>query len=437
MKKRNGIIFLTCILLASCGKKPEDDLSGEWSNYAIADFIVGYSDISLKNSHHVNPFNTSMAIKYFLNDKNENNDEIKANVEKLYKDKVIELHKIYDRHYYYKDDNNDIITNVKIINDSYGTGNEVHCSDTLYELLKLGITGFELTGGYFNIFTGSLTDFWQDVFYNVYDFEPVTDWDPYYNEDRKELLEKLVEQVPHTIEDVNKQLTFNDENKTVLFNKIGDFDDAYRPYISVGGIAKGLATDKIKETLLNNNYKDGMLISGGSSICSLSKPIFTKDAGGQSLSTRDPNTFSDAAFNFKLQDEFTYSTSGNYTTNESYYLTDENGNVIYENGYMVSRHHIINPFTGYPESFHRSVSLLSYSLSNCYVDILSTAFMNLDIKNGLALRKKLKENYNLDFDLIYLNQEGLDKNYKLEVVSTTNVNNTLKVKDGIKLTYEE
>ena len=115
--------------------------------------------------------------------------------------------------------------------------------------------------------------------------------------------------------------------------------------ISVGGIAKGIATDIVKKKLLKEGYDKGYLFSGGSSISSLSTPIYNNNKG-QYLSISDPRTINNlgdekkSAFEIYLKDEFSMSTSGNYTKGKSYGFYDENGNVN-------KRFHILNTFTGY------------------------------------------------------------------------------------------
>ena len=243
----------------------------------------------------------------------------------------------------------------------------------------------------------------------------------------------MVDSIPNTLEQIEQQLTFDNENKTVTFNKC-DFNNEVKPIISVGGIAKGYATDIIKATLKNKGYTDGYLISGGSSISSLSKPIYTKEVGGQKISVINPakSTFFEKqrAFSLLITEEFSFSTSGNYTDNKSYSFVDNEGNRIY-------RHHIINPFTGYPESYYRSISILTTSFSNLMVDALSTAFMNLNLEDGMKLRNKILELYpDSNLELMYLLQENDDKNAICTVHATSNINGTLQAAEGIEIIYE-
>ena len=429
MKKK--ILFPCVILLSlcSCG----ETIKGSWHS-----IVATQDDIITTINTTVPPFNTVMNLNYFVyDDQEDKNDQILNQVTSIYNSEVSRLHKIFDRHYYYKaqdDYSVDVITNIKTINDSYGTNQEVKCSDELYSLLKTSIHGYELTNGYFNIFTGSLTDYWNQIFDEVLNFGgSLQDNDPYYNESKKQQLEEIVSSIPNTIEEVKQQLTFNDENKTVTFNKLEK--NVIRPYISVGGIAKGMATDIIKNKFIESGYLNGYLISGGSSISTVSKPIYTNKEKGQNLSVINPATSNivekKAAFSLKFTEEFNFSTSGNYTTGKSYSFKTDNGDIVY-------RHHIINPFTGYPESYYRSVSIATSYFSNAMVDIFSTALMNTSIEEGIVLRNKLFEMYpNGDFNVFYLRQIGDDDNAEVTVYATSDMNKTLKTEKGVKVVYEK
>ena len=86
----------------------------------------------------------------------------------------------------------------------------VKLNEDTYNLLKLGIEYTNYTNSYFNIFTGALTDYWDEIFNDAYNFGSL-ELDPYYNESQKEKLEKLVNAIPITNEDINKVLEFKDE----------------------------------------------------------------------------------------------------------------------------------------------------------------------------------------------------------------------------------
>lgn len=439
MKKNNLLLNLLIVfMLCSCN----NEISGKWQS-VVATSIKGISAISSEGERYYansNPFNTSMSLNYFLNDKDseEYNNELIENVTNIYQSEVNRLHKMFDRHMYYEDENNDIINNVRVINNSYGTDKEIICDELLYNLLKTGVEAYELTNGMFNIFTGSISDFWSSTIDDAFSND-ISQIDPYFNEEKKELLENLVERIPNNIDDVKRQLTFNDENKSVIFNKINieeNKQDTYRPYISVGGLAKGYATDIIKSTMLANNYKSGVLDSGHSTITSLSTPIHSSKVKGQKISISNPLYSiyqNEVAFSIQIADDFSFSTSANNTLGKHYWFVDTNtSNDVYY------RHHIINPKTGYPENYHRSVSILSYDFSNMMLDILSTTFMNLSIEDGLNLRKEILAKYpNYSLELFYIDQSGYKDSAKIKVIATSSINDTLEVGESVELVYEE
>lgn len=425
MKIRKLSLLLIVMLLSSC-----KEVTGTWKSFVATDEKV----ISTVNTR-VTPFNTVMQINYFLNDENEDNETLFNNVTNLFNNEVARLHKNFDRHYNYLD-NDELINNIKVINDSYGTNKEIKCSNELYSLLKLSVECYELTDGYFNVFSGNITDFWNSIFdkaYNDYD-ATLKDYEPSYNEELASKLALLVDSMPSNVDEINQQLTFNDENKTVIFNKC-DFNNDIVPLISTGGIAKGYATDLIKEKLVNNGYKDGYLISGGSSISTLDKPIYSKDSKGQKISVINPEISNiiekKPAFSLHYKNEFNFSTSGNYTDSKNYSFIDENDNIIY-------RHHIINPFTGYPESYYRSVSIKTSYFSNAYVDAFSTAFMNLSIEDGKELRNKILSQFkDADLELYYLVQKGKKANATFTLHATGCDSKDVVLGERMEVVYEE
>ena len=438
MKKFN--ILLISLLLVGCKNIYSSSLTyiGTWEN-------IFSEKVLASNGSTVDPFNTSMYLKYFIEDSLENKGVFIEELTTLYQDKVADLHKKFDRHQSYYIDITDhekgTITNIKTVNESLDTGMPVKLDEETYNLLKLGVEYTKYSEGYFNIFIGELTDFWDKIFNNW------REEDPYLhhieeNEKSKEneriLNEEILPSLP-TIDDLDEVLIFNDETKEVVFNSLKDENGESKGKISisVGGIAKGYATDLLKDKLLKNNYKQGYLFSGGSSISTLDKPIFN-DSNGQYLSVVDPrtaNSFTDrkAAFGMYFKDEFNMSTSGNYIAGKSFKY------IINATGEYVTRHHIINPFTGYPENKNvASVSVFSKKLSAGILDAFSTTLVNKSIEEGLKFRKKVMNDAYLgkpDLEIVYIIEDL--KNKTIEIQSTSNFNNTFRLSDseGITLKY--
>ena len=109
----------------------------------------------------------------------------------------------------------------------------------------------------------------------------------------------------------------------------------------------------------------------------------------------------------------------------------ENDNIIY-------RHHIINPFTGYPESYYRSVSIKTSYFSNAYVDAFSTAFMNLSIEDGKVLRNKILSQFNnADLEVYYLVQQGKKANATFTLHATGCELKDVVLGERMEVVYEE
>ncbi len=409
MNKKSITLCLLCLpLIFSCSKN-----DGKWISFSCNDFIA------TSDNHFVIPFNTQMMISYFKKNNHTYSNNFDDDLFNLYSSSVTKLHKVLDRHYDYLDDQDNPLTNVKTINDSYGTGEEIICSDELYNLLKLGYNLTIQTNGYFNFFMGNLTDFWDEILTRINNFDSLEDIDPYFNKDKQDEMIKLKDSTP-SIEEINDIFEFNDDKKSVIFNSIpdkGEYDrdnklSKYRPYITSGGIAKGYATDLIKDILLSNGYTDGYINSGSSSLTSLSDLSFTKK-GSQTISVADPRIKGfqrEICLSLTLRENYSLSTSGNYTNGMSYKFTDQTGKKIY-------RHHIINPYTGECSQEHASVTLISHSFSNGELDAFSTAFVNMTTEQGLMFRKQIideytnKYNQQYDLDLVYIDISD-DENLK-------------------------
>lgn len=441
MKK---ILLILCLLLVAC-EPPSEEVKGKWIN------IFPNIDIIPANiPQTVDPFNTVMYVRYFIEDDDETSHDI---IQEAFSEEVYRLHQLFDRHYsYYLDkENKTYINNVYQINKIYGTDEELEIDDDLINVLKLGIEYAKLSDGKFNIFVGTISDVWTQIFDDYYNFSFIEEIDPRFNDEIKNEIEKYTACIP-TYEEIEDILVIDEENKTVKFNlkEVLDEEDnnicssnsKYRPSITLGGIGKGYATKMIVEKLISLGYSNGQVLSGGSSISTLGES-FLKN--GQQITVADPRDkgFGEQipAFSLRIKNKFDMSTSGNYTTGKSYSFID------YENQEIVYRHHILDSNTGLPSNYHRSVTIFSETIDAAILDALSTTLVNLPIDEGLEFRNRMKEK-GLDFEVVWINQEGIDKEItcndetwcptypsKLTITSTSNFNNSLKVKEGVTLKY--
>lgn len=444
MKKIN--LLLLSIILVGCHRNNQTSslkYSGTWENIIAQNILT-------TNGSGVSPFNTSMNLRYFISDDLTNKDMVIEDIKSTYQNSIGELHRKFDRHnsYYLDNANKDLgkYTNIKDVNNSIDTGTKVKLDEETFNLLKLGVEYTIYTDFYFNIFVGELTDYWDRLFseYNSIlseeEYNEFINGEPLFNDESQKRIEHLVECIPNTKEEIDKVLKFNEESLEVEFNSLKDENgnSLGNISISVGGIAKGYATDIVKNVLLEKGYNQGYLFSGGSSISSLGEPIYN-NSKGQYLTVVDPRTASSIfdkkpAFGIYLKEEFNMSTSGNYTSGKSYTLEDN------QTGELVTRHHIINNFTGYPEYKEgvASVSVFSKTLSAGILDAFSTTLVNKTIEEGLVFRNRVMNDSNLgnpDLEIIYI-KENLNDN-TIEIISTSNFNNTLEKNDseGITLSY--
>lgn len=425
--KKYGLLLVFSLLLVGCNKS-------KISYNISSNKIEGYTlSNETKNKINVDPFGTSMVLyTYFKNDKEKDNNL--SNITNIFNTTCDRLHKQFDRHYYYDDANENRINNVKVINDSFGKDIKIKCDDELYELLKFGVNVTKLTNSKFNIFTGTITDFWDECFTRAYNFEDFDQFDPSFNTARKTLLENYVNEIPLTSEDIDAQLTFFDDTKEVMFNKLTNQSDDYHPLISVGGFAKGMGTDYIKQTLLDNNYSKCLINSGSSSISIVSKPDFIIDSKeGVSISTKNPNhnEYLTTSFPktiaqyFKFKEAVNISTSSNASYSKHYVVTIDDNKVL--------RYHIFNPSTGYSEQYHTQISVVSKTFSNAYLDCFTTALMNMSVSEGMSFRNELLTNFNgYDLSIYWLDWDANSNG----IIHASDHNYSFTLGENVSVIYE-
>ena len=138
--------------------------------------------------------------------------------------------------------------------------------------------------------------------------------------------------------------------------------------IDLGGIAKGYATQKTAEKLEDKGLHTGFINAGGNVVLIGHKSDETWNIGIQ-----DPNKQS-SLLQLKTAEPLAIVTSGDYQRN---YEVDG-----------VQYAHIIDPKTGYPPRFHRSVTILCED--STLADALSTALFCMSLEDGQHF---IQENY--------------------------------------------
>jgi thiamine biosynthesis lipoprotein len=289
---------------------------------------------------------------------------------------VIHFHQLLDSHHYYSVDG-ERISNLKVINDSYGTEMPVKVDPDLIDALEESFVLAELTEGYFNPTVGRLSDLWTPRFSSKehYDSDP----------DAKEIEEALACRLE--VNELRETIEIDQTNSTVTFHKNDRCSGSVR--IDLGAFTKGYVLDRAYEKLVS--YEASFLIDGGSS----SVITYTKEGEDPSwtIGILSPDTGS-MLYAFKA-DNIALSTSGDY---ERYFLTADT------DGHIIRRHHILDPFTGYSQNLYRSISLVSDKNAGI-LDALSTALFSMTQDQQTRVIRNIEKQYDMKIEKSLLLQE--------------------------------
>ncbi len=249
-------------------------------------------------------------------------------------------------------------------------------SDTTYEIITKSIEYSKLSDGYFDITIEPLVTLWD--INNSYD-NPIIP-----NENDIIEAKDLVDYKNIIID--NHNLSFNKKDMS----------------IDLGGIAKGYITDCVVEHLEEKGIQSAILNLGGNVYVHGTKPDGTLFKVG----IQDPDKNRGDTLGIVTLKDASVVTSGIY---ERYF---ELGGETY--------HHIINPFTGYPEN-NELKSITIISKSSLDGDALSTSLFLLGLEKGKQLIESLD-----DIDAIFVDKSnnvyissGLDNNFELTNSSYT------------------
>ena len=416
MKSKFKILILTFVL-ASCNKNinssndisssfiinSSSDISSSFINYPEIDAtIVDPGNNNLKKTFNVQgkietstnervlPFNTQMTLTSYSN-------EAYEKLSPIYDYHIKRLHILFDRYNYYKDENGNIINNLKVINDSYASNKEIIIDEDLFNMLEMSIELSKLTKGYFNPTMGSLIDGWSKYFspYGLTNEE-------FSIFDEETICSRTISIVNY--EDLEEVIELNKEKSSVKFNKYSKAG-IYNVIISLGAIAKGYAIDYMRQKYAR--HETPLLISGS--------------ASSSYLKGTNPNPKREGKWNILINSSYKHdygesipllisslsperavSTSGDYEQ-LFYYKNGDN---------LIRRHHILNPYSGHSESYYRSITLYSESRSDI-LDGLSTALFNInDFEIIKEVIGEVEETYNLNIDYLF-QKEVSDKKIEL------------------------
>lgn len=272
------------------------------------------------------------------------------NAEKALEDAVNEIKRI-DRLMNAYNSESDIF---KINSAPHGT--EVSVSDEVFDLIALSKDISEKTDGAFDISVKPLSDLW-----NINSDNPVVP-----SEDE---IHKILKSVDY------RNIILNKKDKTVVLSK-------ENIEISLGGIAKGYAADRVAEIFKNHNIKSGIADLGGN-IYAIGKknPISKWKIGIQTP--------------FKPRGEYFKICSASDTsvvTSGAYERCFKKDGKLY--------HHILNPQTGYPSDCGLQSATVICS-NSAVADALSTAVYVA----GADKTQKFLKNFD-NVQLIILTENG-------------------------------
>ena len=355
-------LLILCLIasLFGCSDKQSELVTNEdMSNNTYYDSVVDIFD------EYVPMMNTMVRLKI-----TEGNNLYELSYKEMEK-----WHKLLDSNHYYRDDEDNLIHNIKILNDSYGKDVAMEVSEDLIDVLDEAIKMMKLTEGYFNPFMGSVSDLWKPRFSSF----------PIYNEDpeKYEIQEALA--CTLSIDEVEEVLVIDRENKTIQFNKVERCNENVS--INLGAFAKGYITEKVYN-LLKKNDSAWLLDAGNSTVVGYD----TKQEHTWLVGTRSPYNQASSLFAIRLNSDEFLSTSGD---DYQYFLID-NGD-----GTNTVRCHVINPYTGYSENYYRSVNVLTTSCGAAS-DVLSTALYSIkDMKLAQKIIKAFEEEYGTEISVAY------------------------------------
>ena len=225
MTKKVILILISIFLLCGCNKETieveeKTETRKDYYPEAVTDIYDEY----------VPMLNTVTKLTYF------EEEYSKALLDGI-NDVLIKYHKLLDNYHYYRDDNDDLIKNIKYLNDYYGNEDGLDVSDELIDILSNMKKLMKLTEGYFNPFIGELIESYGSKFSNF----------PVVCEDiDTDLIDKYL----------NETVDYNDIDKIVeidgnhvVFHKYKDID---KLSINLGAFSKGYVADRVMEYLSNS-----------------------------------------------------------------------------------------------------------------------------------------------------------------------------------------
>lgn len=441
-------LVLFSLALSSCSTRNNTNNSNQ-TTYDVYSLSTGYFSSStgkvrlVLNSDEempiISPFNTSISGRAMAIS-NTYSLETYETIQEQFSFDFSYYHALLDRHYKYayyensndSNDNREVLNNVKVINESYGTNTPIKCDDFLYDVLKESYNFTINSNLKFNMFLGTLNEVYEDKMNNK--LSDISSLDTtltlinkatFSSDFDSKTISDIVSTLPNTVEEVKSLLTFDDTKKTVTFNKL---DKADKLEISLGGNGKGYATEKIANTLKEKYPSLSLTINSGSSSIkaignrsdgkawniTYTNPVYREVLNVNEVS----NPYNPYEVALKHDGEFNISTSGYY---EQYFYVYDGSSTFKR------RSHIVDSKTGYSHQFFDQISVLIDNTG--LADMYTTALMNTDsVEECLNLFNSLNSIYNeKDASIIMCYKTDKNSKDKLFSYSMDDISNTYEI----------
>lgn len=265
-------------------------------------------------------------------------------------ERMLELHKLYDKYNDYEG-----INNIKTINDNAGV-KPVKVDKDIIELILFCKKNYEEIGTKTNIAMGSVLEIWHN-YRDEAESDPLNAKIP--------PMEDLIVANEHTDLD---NVIVDVENSTVyLHDPLMSID--------VGAVAKGYATEIVVQEIVNDGFTSG-IISAGGNIRAFGKPMDNiRETWGVGIQNPDSviSNSEESVLETLYLTDASVVTSGDYQ--RFYYVGD------------TLIHHLIDPVTLMPGDYFRAVSLVTDHSG--MADFLSTTVFLLPYEEGRALVESL------------------------------------------------
>ena len=347
IKLKKTSLLLISLLLIGCSPKEKQ----------------AYNDSTMQAG-----FDTVISIQLYT----DSQEEFDAAFKKA-SDAFLYYNSLFDKYHDYD------VANIKTINDNAGI-QPVEVSQEIIDMLLLSKEYSELSNYQFDVTLGPVLSLWHDV------REKALNGEEYVLPAEEELQNAKACTGWDKVE-------INDEKNTVYLNQSC-------ASLDVGAVAKGYATQKVTEMLLEEGYANGYVNAGGN-VEFLGNKL-NGDLWRTGILTPALQNSTTSIITLELGGQEAFVTSGDY---QRYFIHD--GNIM---------HHIIDPDTLYPARHAKSVTILCKDSG--IADKLSTTLYTMTYQEGVSYLEKLKEN-NIEAEAVWI----YDKTDEIE-------NENYREKDG-------